>query len=77
MLTTNQAAKRLKLTPGRVRQLCREGAIDAQRIGRDWLMTPAALATWKATRRPPGNPNWSGIQRSSKRPDVLQDKDET
>lgn len=37
MLTTAQAAERLGLTPGRIRQLARAGVLRSVKIGRDWL----------------------------------------
>ncbi len=39
MLTTDQAARRLRVTPSRIRQLCITGRIPgAQFIGRQWFI---------------------------------------
>jgi excisionase family DNA binding protein len=55
VLTTDQAAERLGVTPRRVRQLIASGALPAERLGRDWLIQEEALAA--VTIRPgPGYP---------------------
>lgn len=54
MITVQQAAKKLKVTPRRVRVLCGQGRIaGAEKIGRDWLLPdkPVVIA---ADRRRPG-----------------------
>ena len=38
LFTCNQVAKKLKLTPGRIRQICRDQDIG-EKHGRDWLLT--------------------------------------
>lgn len=38
MITVNEAAIRLSLTPQQVRNLCRDGKIKSERIGRAWIM---------------------------------------
>jgi excisionase family DNA binding protein len=55
VLTTDQAAARLGITPRRVRQLIASGALPAERLGRDWLIEEAALAA-VAARPGPGYP---------------------
>lgn len=40
LMTSQQAADRLQVTQGRVRQLARAGVLPGQRIGRDWLFRP-------------------------------------
>lgn len=44
MITTADAAQRLGVSDRRVRQLIRSGLLPAVRLGRDWLIEPAALA---------------------------------
>ena len=39
-MTSQEAADRLQVTQGRVRQLARAGELKGQRIGRDWLFRP-------------------------------------
>lgn len=50
LLTTIDAASMLGLTRHQVAALCRAGTIPAQRLGRDYLISPADLA--KAKSRP-------------------------
>ena len=38
MLTSNEAADRLGLTTGRIRQLARAGVLAGERRGRDWFV---------------------------------------
>lgn len=45
LLTTNEAAEKLKVTPIRVRQLIREGKLQAERVGRDYVIAESALKT--------------------------------
>jgi excisionase family DNA binding protein len=47
LLTTNEAAKILRVTPIRVRQLIREGKIAAQQVGRDYVIEESSLETVK------------------------------
>jgi len=47
LLTTNEAAKILRVTPIRVRQLIREGKIEARQIGRDYVIEESSLETVK------------------------------
>jgi len=47
LLTTNEAAKRLRVTPIRVRQMIREGKIAARQIGRDYVIEESSLETVK------------------------------
>ena len=47
LLTTNEAAKILRVTPIRVRQLIREGKIAAKQIGRDYVIEESSLETVK------------------------------
>ena len=56
LLTVPQAAKRLKLTPIRVRQFCQQGRLGAM-IGNQYLITEAELKRFAKKPRRPGNPN--------------------
>ena len=47
LLTTNEAAKRLHVTPIRVRQMIREGKIEAKQIGRDYVIEESSLESVK------------------------------
>lgn len=47
LLTTNEAAKRLHVTPIRVRQMIREGKIDAKQVGRDYVIEESSLRSVK------------------------------
>lgn len=50
MLTTAEAAKALKITPGRVRHLVTAGIIQAEKFGRD-LMIPQSEVEKARTRK--------------------------
>lgn len=47
LLSTNQAAEKLNVTPIRIRQLIREGKIKAQKVGRDYAIEESALESVK------------------------------
>lgn len=47
LLTTNEAAKRLRVTPSRIRQMIREGKIEARQIGRDYVIAESSLESVK------------------------------
>jgi excisionase family DNA binding protein len=71
LLTTSQAAKKLGLSAGRVRQLVADGRLPVVRLGRDNLIRAADLALVKdrKTGRPP-KPSSSesrSVERKSKR----------
>jgi len=51
LLTTEQAAGELGVTPQHVRLLIRQGKIAAEKAGRDWL-----IERKKLVRRPRGRP---------------------
>lgn len=56
-ITVNEAAARLGLHPSRVRIFCRDGRIrGATKLGRDWVMTEAALDAFEKKERPHGRP---------------------
>lgn len=56
LITTHEAAKRLKISQRRVRALIESGILHAQKMGRDWVIDEASVATVKATPRPRGRP---------------------
>ena len=45
LLTTKQAAEKLGVTAIRVRQLIAEGKIEAEQVGRDWIIQESALTS--------------------------------
>jgi excisionase family DNA binding protein len=47
LLTTNEAAKILRVTPIRVRQMIREGKIAARQVGRDYIIEESSLESVK------------------------------
>lgn len=52
---TTEAAARLGVTPGRVRQLIDEGSLPARKVGDHWLMLPEDVRAMKK-RAKPGRP---------------------
>jgi excisionase family DNA binding protein len=56
LLTTFQVATRLGISVRRVQALIQAGRLRATKVGRDWLITEAALVA-VAVRRP-GRPAW-------------------
>jgi excisionase family DNA binding protein len=45
-LTTRELADRAGVTPARVRQLILAGEIEAEKHGRDWLITEEEAGRW-------------------------------
>lgn len=60
MLTTQQAADELGISPLRVRQLIHAKRLKATKAGRDWLIQPRDLATVRT--RTPGRPRLTAKQ---------------
>jgi len=56
MLSVPQAAARLGVHPGRVRQLVAEGRLASEKVGGRWLVDEAAVAARAAIELPPGRP---------------------
>ena len=56
LLTTNEAAVQLGLDPSLIRRYCREGRIEAQQVGRDWVIEQEALDTFAEIPRKVGKP---------------------
>ena len=48
-LSTKEAAARVGVSDARIRQLCKQGRLGAEKFGRDWLVPVSALETWLAT----------------------------
>jgi len=46
-LSTTEAARILGVTRERVRQLCDEKKLKAEKLGRDWRITPRALEEYQ------------------------------
>ncbi len=54
-LTVNQAAQRLRVTVGRVRQLLAAGVLSGEKIGpRCWLIDATSVAMYAVSDRRPG-----------------------
>lgn len=56
MLSTKQAASQLGITQQLVRRYCEQGRIKAEKVGRDWVMTQAALDSFSRKPRKTGRP---------------------
>lgn len=56
MLTTTEAGARLGIRPRSVTLLCRRGTIQAQKLGRDWLIPEAEVERYLVERRPAHRP---------------------
>jgi excisionase family DNA binding protein len=54
LLTTNQAAKELKVTAIRIRAMIRDGRLKAEKMGRDYVIRESDLDTVRD--RKPGRP---------------------
>lgn len=55
-MTTEAAAKYLGVTPQRVRQLVVAERIAATKYGRDYLLNPESVRSYKEGRKKPGRP---------------------
>jgi excisionase family DNA binding protein len=53
---TQEAAKRLGVTPTRIATMIRAGIIKAQKVGRSWIIDSEELARVQKLSRPPGRP---------------------
>lgn len=47
MITVIEAAKQLGISPATVRQQIRNGALRAEKHGRDWFVTPLELRRYR------------------------------
>lgn len=59
LYTSAEAARSLGVVPSLVRRYCRAGRIEAQHIGRVWVLTQEALDAFAATQRKVGRPSKS------------------
>lgn len=46
MISIREASKKLDLTPQQVRNLCRDGKIQAEKVGRTWVLSERALSDY-------------------------------
>lgn len=46
MLSINEASSKLNLTPQQVRNLCRDGKVQAEKVGRTWIIPENALTEY-------------------------------
>lgn len=58
LMDVKQAAARLGVTPGRVRQLAAGGQLKAVKIGRDWVFIAQDVEDFAARVRRPGRPTY-------------------
>jgi excisionase family DNA binding protein len=50
LITISEAARRFGLSPQYLRDIARSGRLKAQKIGRDWLTTPADVEAYIRSR---------------------------
>lgn len=62
MLSVNQAAQQLGITPQLVRRYCERGRIKAEKVGRDWVITQAALNSFARKPRKMGRPKYDATK---------------
>lgn len=53
-VTTAEAAEIIGCVDSRVRQLLREGTLDGERVGRDWLVVKKSAERYAKMERRPG-----------------------
>jgi excisionase family DNA binding protein len=51
-ITTEEASKLVDYAPAYIRQLAISGRIEAQKVGRDWLINQDSLLAYKAQVKP-------------------------
>lgn len=66
LLTATEAADHLNLRPAWVRRLCQQGRIQAQKVGRDWVIPESALDEFAKKSRKVGRPPHSSDPLSPK-----------
>jgi excisionase family DNA binding protein len=50
LITISEATRRFGLSPQYLRDIARSGRLKAQKIGRDWLTTPADVEAYISSR---------------------------
>jgi len=50
-MSTRQVAERVGVTPEHVALLCRQGKLDAVKVGREWLVYEGSVMRWLRTRK--------------------------
>lgn len=55
VLTVEDVAKELSVSPGWVRRLAQDGKLG-RKVGRQWLFTSKEVEDYKRNRKPPGRP---------------------
>lgn len=56
IFTSAEAAEVLGIDPSMVCKYCRDGRLDGEKIGRDWIIKKDALNKFAREPREPGNP---------------------
>jgi len=54
LLSTEDVAQRLRISRRRVQWYCKQGRIEAERVGRDYAVTEEAFRAFEAQERKPG-----------------------
>jgi len=55
-MTTAQAATRLGVSPRRVRVLAKNGRIEGEKLGRDWILDAVSVDAYAISERKAGRP---------------------
>jgi excisionase family DNA binding protein len=53
VLTTNEAAEFLSLTPYTLREYAKKGIVPARKVGKSWRFVKADLLAWLRGKEPP------------------------
>jgi excisionase family DNA binding protein len=56
ILTTQQAADRIRVEPDTIRKAIQRGKLQARKIGRDWLVEDTEVDAYKARKQKGGRP---------------------
>lgn len=63
MLTVDEAANFLQLTPHTIRKYCREGKVEAHKFGNTWRIPAKAVGRYAYSRKGNTNDTGTGLQR--------------
>ncbi len=55
-ITVAEAAKLMSVGPQRIRQICLSGALEARKVGRDWLIPRQKFLEYASQPHPVGRP---------------------